>query len=137
MQLTHFDRWLREKFVYETHIQTLRPPASIPAGIRVVELPDLPEKRYKYLFVTHSSKAADALIRQLKDNGQMYTTRIVNRNAWFVPFIAPREQSVTWWLFSLALILSGLFFLLRYISGLVEDPEIWQYFIDAVKLFKG
>ncbi len=25
MQLTRFDRWLREKFVYETHIQTLRP----------------------------------------------------------------------------------------------------------------
>ena len=59
MQLTRFDRWLREKFVYETHIQTLRPPETVPAGMRVVELPDVPGKRYKHLFVTGSSKVAD------------------------------------------------------------------------------
>ena len=51
MQLTRFDRWLREKFVYETHIQTLRSPDSIPAGMRAEELPDAPGRRYKHLFV--------------------------------------------------------------------------------------
>ena len=59
MQLTRFDRWLREKFVYETHIQTLRPPESVPAGIRIVELPDAPGKRFKHLFVARNSRGQD------------------------------------------------------------------------------
>jgi len=42
MQLTRFDRWLREKYVYETHIHTLRPPESLPAGIQTREIPDVP-----------------------------------------------------------------------------------------------
>ena len=51
------------------------PPDSIPAGIRAVEIPGLAGKRYKHLFVATSSKAADALILQLKENSQMYTTQ--------------------------------------------------------------
>ena len=92
MQLTRFDRWLREKFVYETHIHTLRPPESIPAGIRAVELPEAPGKRYKHLFIADSSKAADALIHQLKENSQMYTTQVVDRDAWFVPVHRPQGK---------------------------------------------
>lgn len=137
MQLTQFDRWLREKFVYETHIQTLRPPESIPRGIRAVELPDAPGKRYKHLFIAGNSKAADELIRQLKENSQMYTTQIVDREAWFVPFIAPKDKSVTWWLISVLLISVACFFVILYIKGLVEDPEFRANFMDALKLLQG
>lgn len=137
MQLTRFDRWLREKFVYETHIHTLRPPESIPAGIRVQELPDVPGKRYKHLFIAASSKAADALILQLKENSQMYTTQIVDRDAWYVPFIAPKEKSVTWWLFSALVISASVFFILLYVKSLVQDPEFRENFMEALKLLKG
>jgi hypothetical protein len=137
MQLTRFDRWLREKFVYETHIHTLRPPETIPAGIRVEELPDVPGKRYKHLFVAASSKAADELILQLKENSQMYTTQIVDRNAWYVPFIAPKEKSVTWWLFSAFVITTSVFFILLYVKSLVQDPEFRENFMEALKLLKG
>jgi hypothetical protein len=137
MQLTHFDRWLREKFVYETHIHTLSPPASIPTGIRAVEQPDVPGLRYKHLFVARDSKVADLLIRQLQDNNQMYTTRIVDRDAWFVPFIAPKEKSVTWWLFSLVVILTSMFFALLYLKSLVENPEFRKNFMEALKIMKG
>ena len=137
MQLTQFDRWLREKFVYETHIQTLRPPESIPRGIRAVELPDAPGKRYKHLFIAGNSKAADELIRQLKENSQMYTTQIVDREAWFVPFIAPKDKSVTWWLVSVLLISVACFFVILYIKGLVSDPEFRANFMDALKLLQG
>jgi hypothetical protein len=112
MQLTRFDRWLREKFVYELHIQTLRPPEYVPEGIRAIELPEAPGKRYKHLFIAASSKAADELIRQLKENNQMYTAQVVDREAWYVPFIAPKEKSVTWWLFSTAVITVSVFFVL-------------------------
>ena len=137
MQLTRFDRWLREKYVYETHIHTLRPPESIPAGIQAVELPEVPGKRYKHLFVARSTEAADELIRHLKENSQMYTTQIVDRDAWFVPFIAPKEKSVSWWLASVALISIASFFVLLYLKGLVQDPEFRKNFMEALELLKG
>lgn len=137
MQLTRFDRWLREKFVYETHIQTLRPPEYVPAGIRAMDLPDAPGKRYKHLFIAKSSKAADEFIRHLKENSQMYTTQIVDRDSWFVPFIAPKEKSVSWWLISVLVISTSSFFALLYIKGLVQDPEFRKNFMEAVEIMKG
>jgi hypothetical protein len=137
MQLTRFDRWLREKFVYETHIQTLRPPEFIPCGIRTVELPDTPGKRYKHLFIAKNSKAADDLIRYLKENSQMYTTQIVDRDAWFVPFIAPKEKSVTWWIISVVVISVSTFFFLLYLKSLAQNEEFQKNFKEAVKIMKG
>jgi len=136
MQLTRFDRWLRKKFVYEIHVETLRPLASIPPRIRVVELSDTPGRRYKHLYVSTNNEAMDALIRQLKENNQMYTTQIVNRDAWFVPFIAPKGKSLTWRLFSMIMITIFVFFVLFYLKGLVEDPEFRKNFMEAIELFK-
>ena len=137
MQLTRFDRWLREKFVYETHIQTLRPPESIPAGIRAIDLPDAPGKRFKHLFIARNSKAADALIHVLRENNQMYQTQIVDRDAWYIPFIAPKERSVTWWAISLVVMSTAAFFVLIYVKGLVQDPEFRANFMEALELLKG
>jgi hypothetical protein len=137
MQLTRFDRWLRKKFVYELHIQTLRPPEFIPAGIRAIDLPESPGRRYKHLYIAGSSKAADELIRVLKENNQMYNTQVVDRKSWYVPFIAPKEKSVTWWLFSMVVISISAFFALLYIKGLVENPEFRKNFMDAIKVMKG
>lgn len=137
MQLTRFDRWLREKFVYETHILTLRPPEQIPAGIRAMDLPEAPGKRYKHLFIARRSKDADELISNLKENSQMYATQIVDREAWFVPLIAPKEKSVSWWLISVAVISVSVFYVLLYLKGLVQDPEFRQNFMEAVEIMKG
>jgi hypothetical protein len=137
MQLTRFDRWLREKFVYETHIHTLRPPEAVPQGVRTVDLPDTPGKRYKHLFIAESSRAADALIRQLKENSQMYTTQIIDRNTWYVPFIAPKNKSVTWWLVSVLIFSVSAIFVLLYVKSLVDDPEFRQNFFEALEILKG
>jgi hypothetical protein len=137
MQLTQFDRWLREKFVYELHIQTLRPVETIPAGIRALELPEAPGRRYKHLYIASSSKAANELILQLKENSQMYNTQVVDREAWYVPFIAPKEKSVTWWLVSVLIFSTAAFFVLLYIKSLVENPEFRKNFMDALKVMKG
>jgi hypothetical protein len=137
MQLTRFDRWLREKYVYETHIHTLRPPETVPPGIRAVELPEVPGKRYKHLFVAKSSKAADALIAVLKENSQMYTTQIVDGDAWYVPFIAPKEKSLSWWLISMGVMAVCAFFVLLYVKSLVEDPEFRKNFMETLEIMKG
>lgn len=137
MQLTRFDRWLRETFVYETHVQTLRPPEHIPNGIQAVELPDAPGKRYKYLYIAKNSHAADELITQLKEHNQMYTTQIVDRKAWFVPYIAPKGKSVTWWLFSVVIISTSVFFVLLYLKSLIQDPEFRKNFMETLEIMKG
>ena len=63
----------------------------------------------------------------------MYTTQVVDREAWYVPFIAPKEKSVTWWLFSTVVITISVFFVLLYLKGLVEDPEFRKNFLEALK----
>ncbi|MEO7099682.1 MAG: hypothetical protein ABI162_10000 [Luteolibacter sp.] len=137
MQLTRFDRWLREKYVYETHIHTLRIPESLPKGIQAVETPEVPGKRYKHLFVAKDSRAADMLIAQLKENGQMYTTQIVDCDAWYVPFIAPKDKSLTWWLISVVLMTISAFYILLYLKGFAEDPNFMKNFMEAIKLLKN
>lgn len=137
MQLTRFDRWLREKYVYETHIHTLRPPESVPRGVRKVEIPDVPGKRYKHLFVAGSSRLADELIGELKANSQMYTTQILERDRWYVPLIAPKNKSLTWWLISTTIITLVVCTGLVYLKGLTEDPEFRENFMDALKLLKS
>lgn len=134
MQLTRFDRWLREKFVYQTQIHTLRPPESLPAGVKAVHIPDVPGKRYKYLYVANRTKAADELILRLKEAGQMYTTQVVDRKLWYVPFIAPKTKSVTWWVISTVFTVVSVCTVLIYISRLAADPEFRSNFADAFKL---
>ena len=113
------------------------PPESVPAGIRTVELPDAPGKRFKHLFVARSSRAADALIHVLRENNQMYQTQIVDRDAWYIPFIAPKERSVTWWVISLIVLSTVAFFFLLYVKGLAQDPEFRKNFMEALELLKG
>jgi hypothetical protein len=115
----------------------LRAPESVPPGIRAVEVADTPGKRYKHQFIASSSKAADAFISSLKENNQMYVTQVVDRDTWYIPFIAPKNKSVTWWLFSTIVIISLTCAALVYLKGLVEDPEFRKNFMEMLKLFKG
>lgn len=137
MQLTRFDHWLREKYVYETHIHTLRPPESLPRGIRPVPIPDVPGKRYKHLYVAKNAKAADALISRLKQSGQMYTTQVVDKKRWYVPFIAPKNKSLTWWIFSTVIILVSVVSAVLYVIKLFENPKLRENFMDALKILQG
>jgi hypothetical protein len=134
MQLTRFDRWLREKYVYEVHIRTLSCPESIPIGIKKIESDENSSNRYKHLFVTSDNKLADQFIEELKLNSQMYTTQIVDRKSWYVPLIAPKNKSLTWWLFSTIVIACSIFTGLYFLKGLVEDFEFRKNCIEAFKL---
>jgi hypothetical protein len=134
MQLTRLDRWLREKFVYQTQIHTLRPPNSLPAGVKYLKTPDVPGKRYKYLYVANRTKAADQLIAYLKESGQMYTTQVVDRKRWYVPFIAPKTKSVTWWIISTIVTIVTICVIIVCIDKLASDPEFRRNFMDAFKL---
>jgi len=137
MQLTRFDRWLRERFVYETHIKTLRPAESIPRGIRAKELPDIPGVRYKHLYIARDSKTADAFIASLKKANLMFFTAVVDRKAWFVPWIAPQHKSLTWIIAWIVLAGIASFCVIKYLVGLLSQPTIRQMFSEALEILKG
>ncbi len=138
MQLTKLDRWLREKFAYETHIQTLRMPEDdIPRRIRVIDLPDEPGRRYKHKFICDSTQDVDALIEILKENSQMYATQIIEKDSFFVRLVAPKEKSVTWTVISMIVITTAVFFAFLYLKKLFSDPELRQNLIDALDILKG
>lgn len=137
MQLTSFDRWLREKYVYETRISTLSPVVSLPSGIRSVTTPDTGGKRYKHLYIAASSKCADALIAQLRSDNQMYTTEVVDRKAWYTSYIAPKNKSVTWSLISTTIVIAVLISAVIGVKTLLDNPEIRANLEDSLKLFKS
>ena len=137
MQLTAFDRWLKEKFCIETHVQVLRMPEEVPRGVKVVELPDVPGRRFQFLFVCKKTKTANELFAVLRDESMMYNTQIVVKDKWYVKFIAPEEKSVTWSLISwtiVACIIAGVAY---GCWRLWQNPEIRQNLIEALDILKG
>jgi hypothetical protein len=112
-------------------------PGSLPSGISAVKNADLAGRRYKHLYIAKSSKAADRFLSQLKDNNQMYTTQVVDKNAWYVPFVAPKNKSVTWWMISTVIIGVGVFFIFLYINSLRNDRVFMKNFMETFDLFKN
>ncbi len=137
MQLTRFDRWLQATFVHEIHIYSLRPPEVLPHGVKASELPDAPGRRFRYMFVARDSKAAETLIEEFKRNNQMFTTRVVDRNAWYVPLVAPKGKSVTWWCVWLIILTVGAYFGTTTILRFWADPEFRKNVLEALDIMQG
>ena len=135
MQLTRFDRWLRESFVNETHIRTLRAPDSIPKGVESVELTEKPGARFKHLFIIRNPKTADAFITSLKDGNFMFSTTIEDRKAWHVPIIAPKNRSFTWRIVWLALAISASGLIVHMYRSISNDSALLKILSDSLKTF--
>jgi hypothetical protein len=79
----------------------------VPAGVIAEELPESPGRRFKHRFILRSDASVKVLIEELRNGNQMFTTRVVDREAWYVPLIAPNGKSITWWMIWLGI--TGLF----------------------------
>ena len=137
MQLTRLDRYLRERFVYETHVYTLRLPESIPAGAIAEELPETPGRKFRHRFILRDDKAVGALIENLRNANQMFTTRVVDREAWYVPLIAPHGKSVTWWLIWAVVTAAALFGVVYVAKIAWANEELRKNAAEALELFKS
>jgi len=137
MQLTRLDRYLRERFVYETHVYTLRLPASIPAGTIAEELPDVPGRKFRHRFILRSDKAVATLIEELRSANQMFTTRVVDREAWYVPLLAPNGKSVTWWLIWAVVTAVGVLGVIHVGRTAWANVELRKNLGEALEILKG
>lgn len=138
MQLTSFDRWLRERFIYRTHIYTMRLPESgVPSQVLVEELESSPTKRYRYRMIVNAKRDVEALLQILREGNQMFATRVVETNPWYKPIIAPKGKSFLfrafWWLMAAASV-AGLF-VLGYI--VLTNEELKGQIMEAFELFKN
>lgn len=137
MQLTRFDRWLKEKFVYEIQILTLRQAEDVPGGIHEVELPEKPGRRFKHLYTTSNAKAAELLLGRLKEQNQMFTTKVVDKEAWWIQFIAPEGKSPTWYLTSVFILMGILTPVVIWLRGLIQSPEFIKNVKESLEILKG
>ncbi len=136
MQLTQFDRWLREKFIYRTHVYTMRLPESgVPSQVMVEELEDAPTRRYKYRLIVSAKRDLETLLAALRNGNQMFTTRVVETNPWYKPIIAPKGKSfffrMFWWAVVLGLVIAA--FVVGY--NILSNEELKSELMEAFNLF--
>jgi len=101
---TKFDRWLIEHFVYEHHIKVVSLPERLPRNVKVKELNS---QQYHHLLIAKNQKTAEKLIKQLKHNGAIFSTRVTDGNHWYNSLINNKRKSFTfrvfWWIISLSI----------------------------------
>lgn len=138
MQLTQLDRWLRERFIYRTHIYTMRlPEAGVPSQVLVEELEDSPTRRYRYRLIVNAKRDVEALLHTLREGNQMFATRVVETDPWYKPIIAPKGKSfcfrVFWWGMAVVAVLAALT-----LGGMVmSNEELKTQMLEALDLFKN
>ncbi len=67
----------------------------------------------------------------------MFTTKVVDKEAWWVQFIAPEDKSVTWYLVSVFLLMGALTPVVIWVRSLIDSPDFQQNVRDALEVIKG
>jgi len=101
MQLTKFDRWLKERFIYETHIFTLRlPECDMPDGVSLDEIEQNKRGDYRHRIMVKDNRVANDVVELLKQNHIMHAIHVVEGKNWYNHRIAPEGKSFTYmWIF--------------------------------------
>ena len=82
MQQTRLDRWLKEKFVMETHVLSLSAPPWIPPGTKLESLEVGIKNRFRYKMVIRKRSDLEKALQSLSDANQTFVTRIESRKVW-------------------------------------------------------
>ena len=90
MQQTKLDHWLKQRFIYETHIFTLRlPEEGLGRGVEVQEVEQNKSGDYRHRLVIRNNKLAESLIAELRQRQIMHATHIIEGNNWYNKHLAP------------------------------------------------
>lgn len=136
MQLTQFDHWLRERFIYRTHIYTMRlPEAGVPAEVLVEELEDSPTRRYRYRLIVRAKRDVESLLHVLREGNQMFATRVVETNPWYKPIIAPEGKSFIFRVFWWGVAVVAVFTVLTVGALVLSNEELKAELIESFNLF--
>ena len=138
MQLTKFDRWIREKYIYRTHIYTMRlPETGVPSDVLVEELEDSPTRRFRFRLVANETHDVDSVLRVLKEGNQMFATRIVEVNPWYKRFVAPEGKSFFYRLVWIGIALMAVAAIIAMGIRIAMNPKLQENLMEAFQLFKN
>jgi hypothetical protein len=136
MQLTKFDRWLRERFIYRTHIYTMRmPEAGIPSTVMVEELEDSPTRKFRFRMVANADHDVAAVLTALREGNQMFATRIVETNPWYRSIIAPEGKSFFFRIVWITIALIGLAVVIILALRVMADETLMKQLKESLNLF--
>lgn len=133
--LTSVDHWLREKFILQTHVYTLRLPKELPRGIKVRELAVSPSSHYKYRLITNSNATTDKLIEKLGEGGLMFKTQVVEKKTFLKPLICPKGGSVLLTAFWMISLIGLTFGSIKMFKTLAQDEVFMENLRGAIAIF--
>ena len=137
MQQTKLDQWLKARFIYETHILTLRlPDEPLPKGVEVRPTDQTSKGSYQHKLIVKSNEKAEEVIVILKENHFMHSVLVVEGRHWYNKLIAPQGVSFTYrWIlrgFGLMFVLSACWV----IYTLMQNVDLIQTMKEAMKDFQ-
>ena len=138
MQLTKLDRWLKERFIYETHIFTLRlPERELPSGVRVEDIEQNKGGDYRHRIVIKDNGIAQNMMQLLKEDHIMHAVHVVEGKNWYNQRIAPEGKSFTYmWILrfiSIILISAGAYGVFK----LAQNEELRNTIMDTIEELKS
>lgn len=97
MQQTRLDRWLKDKFVLETHVLMMSEPPHVPRGVKLEEQELTMNNRFKYRMVVRDRRDLEASLQALVDANQTFSTKVqARKTVWRRVFDDPLGGSFTW-----------------------------------------
>jgi hypothetical protein len=138
MQLTKLDRWLKERFIYETHIFTLRlPERELPSGVRVEDIEQNKGGDYRHRIMIKDNGIAQNMMQLLKEDHIMHAVHVVEGKNWYNQRIAPEGKSFTYmWIFrfiSLIMVCAGAYGVFK----LSQNEELRKTIMDTIEEIKS
>ena len=138
MQLTKLDRWLKERFIYETHIFTLRlPERELPSGVRVEDIEQNKGGDYRHRIMIKDNGIAEHMMKLLKEDHIMHAVHVVEGKNWYNQRIAPEGKSFTYmWIlrfFSLIMVCAGAYGAFK----LSQNEELRSTIMDTIEELKS
>jgi len=133
--LTPLDHWLRDKFLLQTHVYTMRLPEKMPKGVKARELPDSPSNKYRYRLISNSGKITNKLVKRLGEDGMMFTTHVIEKKTPLKGIISPKGGSfllTIFWMISFVGLTIGCLKLYTMLAG---DAVFVENLKGAIEIF--
>ena len=133
MQQTALDRWLKEHFVLETHVNCLSAPPYVPSGVKLQTLEINLKNRFRYKMIIRNRKELEKALQALTDANQTFTTQVLPRRSLArLIFDDPNGGSFTYKVLWLVLLAAGVVSLVIYFPWSVVDKlqQAYEFLIQ-------
>ena len=134
MQQTKLDRWLKDRFVFETHVFCLSEPPWVPPEVKLEPMEVNLRNRFRFRMVIRNQKHLDQALQALKDQNQTFATRVEPRPVWYRKYLDdPHGGSLTFRLIWIVIIVVAVASAIVFFpKGLIDQLKAAFHFIRKI-----